>query len=143
MEQNENKFKRTLRPIDVWGLALGAIIGWGCFVLPGNEFLPKAGPLGMAIGMIGGALLEFVYAKSAFGKTHAFICGWFIVLAYWSLVPLNATALALISRYLFPGVIQFGKLYEVAGWDVYAGEVIVNRGFRLLDCVGMAQHTWY
>ena len=97
MEQNENKFKRTLRPIDVWGLALGAIIGWGCFVLPGNEFLPKAGPLGMAIGMIGGALLvlvislsygylirhypvsggEFVYAKSAFGKTHAFICGWF------------------------------------------------------------------
>ena len=36
MEQNENKFKRTLRPIDVWGLALGAIIGWGCFVLPGN-----------------------------------------------------------------------------------------------------------
>lgn len=166
MEQNENKFKRTLRPIDVWGLALGAIIGWGCFVLPGNEFLPKAGPLGMAIGMIGGALLvlvislsygylirhypvsggEFVYAKSAFGKTHAFICGWFIALAYWSLVPLNATALALISRYLFPGVIQFGKLYEVAGWDVYAGEVIVASVFLialgLLNIRGIKSAGW-
>lgn len=47
----EQGFKKELRPIDVWGLALGAIVGWGCFVLPGNAFLPKAGPLGMAIGM--------------------------------------------------------------------------------------------
>ena len=30
-------FKKELRPIDVWGLALGAIVGWGCFVLPGND----------------------------------------------------------------------------------------------------------
>lgn len=166
MVHDDNRFKKTLRPIDVWGLALGAIIGWGCFVLPGNEFLPKAGPLGMALGMIGGALLvlvislsygylirhypvsggEFVYAKSAFGKTHAFICGWFIVLAYWSLVPLNATALALISRYLFPGVIQFGRMYEVAGWDVYAGEVIVASiflvGLCLLNVRGIKSAGW-
>ena len=56
MRQNEKQgFKKTLRPIDVWGLALGAIIGWGCFVLPGNAFLPKAGPLGTAVGMAIGA----------------------------------------------------------------------------------------
>lgn len=41
----EQGFKKELSPIDVWGLALGAIVGWGCFVLPGNAFLPKAGPL--------------------------------------------------------------------------------------------------
>ena len=48
MSQKTGKFKKAMRPIDVWGLALGAIIGWGCFVLPGNAFLPKAGPLGTA-----------------------------------------------------------------------------------------------
>ncbi|MBO5960988.1 MAG: APC family permease [Paludibacteraceae bacterium] len=153
MEKNEKQgFKKTLRPIDVWGLALGAIIGWGCFVLPGNAFLPKAGPGGMALGMLMGGLLilvisisygylirrfpvsggEFVYAGTAFGKTHAFLCGWFLVLAYWSLVPLNGTALALISRFLFPGIIQVGKLYEVAGWEVYMGEVLVASFFLIL-----------
>ena len=156
MRQNEKQgFKKTLRPIDVWGLALGAIIGWGCFVLPGNSFLPKAGPGGMALGMLIGGLLiliismsygylirrfpvsggEFVYAGTAFGKTHAFLCGWFLVLAYWSLVPLNGTALALISRYLFPGIIQVGKLYDVAGWDVYLGEVLVASFFLILLAV--------
>lgn len=166
MENKEQSFKKSLRPIDVWGLALGAIIGWGCFVLPGNEFLPKAGPVGTALGMLGGALLvlvislsygylirrypvsggEFVYAKSAFGKTHAFICGWFIVLAYWSLVPLNGTALALISRYLFPGIIQVGRLYEVAGWDVYAGEIAVASIFMIalaiLNIRGIKSAGW-
>ena len=29
----ERKLQRTMKPIDVWALALGAIIGWGCFVL--------------------------------------------------------------------------------------------------------------
>lgn len=138
-------FKRDLRAMDIWGLALGAMIGWGCFVLPGNSFLPKAGPWGMAVGMLVGALLimvisisfsyliskfpvsggEFVYADAAFGKVHAFICGWFIVLAYWCLIPLNGTAVGLIGRYLFPGILQQGLMYTVAGWEVFAGEVAV------------------
>lgn len=155
-----------MRPIDVWGLALGAIIGWGCFVLPGNSFLPKAGPLGTAIGMLIGAALiiiialsygylinkfptsggEFIYTKETMGKGHAFICGWGMILAYWSLVPLNATALALISRYLFPGIIQQGLLYEVAGWDVYAGEIAVASVFIVLMAIvniyGIKQAAW-
>lgn len=144
-------FKKELRPIDVWGLALGAIVGWGCFVLPGNAFLPKSGPLGMAIGMLIGASIvilislsygyliqkfpvsggEFVYADSAFGKIHGFICGWGLILAYWSLIPLNATAVGLISRYLFPDAIQVGKLYSIAGWDVYAGEILIASFFLI------------
>ena len=142
MSKTKGNFKKAMRPIDVWGLALGAIIGWGCFVLPGSAFLPKAGPLGTALGMLIGAMLiivialsygylirkfpvsggEFIYTKEAIGKRNAFVCGWGMILAYWSLIPLNATALALISRYLFPGIVQQGYLYEIAGWDVYAGE---------------------
>lgn len=166
MTHEQGKLKKAMRPIDVWGLALGAIIGWGCFVLPGNAFLPKAGPLGTAIGMLIGAALivvialsygylirkyptsggEFVYTKETMGKGHAFICGWGMILAYWSLVPLNATALALISRYLFPGIIQRGLLYEVAGWEVYAGEVVVASFFIILMAIinihGIKQAAW-
>ena len=158
--------KKEMRPIDVWGLALGAIIGWGCFVLPGSAFLPKAGPAGTAAGMLIGALLivviaisygylirnfpksggEFVYTKEAIGKRNAFVCGWAMILAYWSLIPLNATALALISRYMFPGIIQQGLLYSVAGWDVYAGEVILASAaiiiMALLNIRGIKQAAW-
>ena len=96
MSEKRVKLRKVMSPVDVWGLALGAIIGWGCFVLPGSSFLPKAGPLGTATGMLIGALLiivialsygymirkypvsggEFVYAKEAFGKRNAFVCGW-------------------------------------------------------------------
>lgn len=166
MSNKNGHFKKAMRPIDVWGLALGAIIGWGCFVLPGNAFLPKAGPLGTAAGMLIGALLivvislsygylirkfpvsggEFIYTKEAIGKRNAFVCGWGMILAYWSLIPLNATALALISRYLFPGVIQWGLLYQVAGWDVYAGEVILASAFIIIMAIinirGIKQAAW-
>ena len=166
MADKRVKLQRVMRPIDVWGLALGAIIGWGCFVLPGTAFLPKAGPGGTAVGMLIGALLiiviavsygylirkypisggEFIYAKEAFGKRNAFVCGWAMILAYWSLIPLNATALAMISRYLFPGIIQQGLLYEIAGWEVYAGEVILASAaiilMALLNIRGIKQAAW-
>lgn len=161
-----SSLKKEMRPLDVWALALGAIIGWGCFVLPGTAFLPKAGPVGTALGMLIGALLiiviaisygylirnfplsggEFIYTKEAIGKRNAFICGWAMILAYWSLIPLNATALALISRYLFPGIIQQGHLYSIAGWDVYAGEVVLASAaiiiMALLNIRGIKQAAW-
>ena len=166
MSNKDAKLRKVMRPVDVWGLALGAIIGWGCFVLPGTAFLPKAGPAGTAVGMLIGALLiiviaasygylirkfpisggEFVYTKEAFGKRNAFVCGWAMILAYWSLIPLNATALAMISRYLFPGIIQQGLLYEIAGWDVYAGEVILASAaiiiMAAINIRGIKQAAW-
>ena len=166
MSKRNGELQKVMRPIDVWGLALGAIIGWGCFVLPGSAFLPKAGPLGTAIGMVIGALLilviassygflirkfpvsggEFIYTRQAIGKRNAFVCGWAMILAYWSLVPLNATALALISRYLFPGLVQQGHLYQIAGWDVYAGEVTLASAaivlMALLNLKGIKQAAW-
>ena len=166
MAQKQTRLKKVMRPIDVWGLALGAIIGWGCFVLPGTAFLPKAGPAGTAAGMLIGALMiiviaisygylinkfplsggEFIYTKEAIGKRNAFICGWAMILAYWSLIPLNATALALISRYLFPGIVQQGLLYQIAGWDVYAGEVVLASAaiiiMALINIRGIKQAAW-
>lgn len=141
-----SKLKKELKPINVWGLAFGAIIGTGCFFLPGNKFLPQSGPLGMVIGvLIGMAMViiiganysfmishypsaggEYIFTKKQLGVNHAYICGWFLALAYISLIPLNGTAATMILRYLFPGLLERGKLYTVAGWDVYLAEVIVS-----------------
>ena len=38
------KLEKSLSPLQVCALALGSIVGWGCFVLPGDMFLPQAGP---------------------------------------------------------------------------------------------------
>ncbi len=163
--EQKRRLQRSMKPLDVCALALGAIIGWGCFVLPGNAFLPKAGPAGMALGMLIGAGIilvialsygyllrnypvtggEFAYATTFFGKGHAFVCGWAMVLAYWSLIPLNATAIGLISRNLFP-ILQFGELYEVAGWPVYTGELLTAVFFIVLLAIinirGIRNAAW-
>lgn len=146
MSEEKVEFEKGLSPLGVWGLALGAMIGWGCFVMPGNTLLPDGGPIGAILGLLLGAAMiviisfsysyliskfpvaggEFVYADTAFGKTHAFVCGWFIAIAYWALIPMNATAVGLVARYIFPGPLQTFPLYEIAGWTVYGGELIVD-----------------
>ncbi len=143
--EGTDKLKRTLSPVNVWALALGCIIGWGAFVMPGNKFLPSAGPLGTAVGMALAALVmtiiafnynymintypetggAFVFARNAFGRNHAFICSWFLGLSYLAIVALNASALALLGRNLLGNVFQFGFHYTVAGYDLYCGELLL------------------
>ena len=139
-------FKRDLSPMSVWALAFGCIIGWGAFMMPGTTFLPTAGTLGTTIAMIIGALImvviafsysymvaihpkaggELNYARECFGDNHAYFCGWFLALAYLANVPMNCTALGLMTRKLFFGVFQFGRLYQVAGYDIWLGEVLLS-----------------
>ncbi len=143
--EKEIKLEKKLSPLNVWSLALGCIIGWGAFVMPGNTFLGKAGPLGTAIAMCIAALImiiiafnynfminkypvaggEFTYTQQAFGEKHAFVCSWFLGLSYLAIVPLNATALALIGRNLMNNVFQIGFHYTIAGYDIYLGEIIL------------------
>ncbi|WP_462323940.1 APC family permease [Desulfoplanes sp.] len=153
MAQTEHvKLEKSLSPAQVWSLALGSIVGWGCFVLPGDMFLPQAGPLATLIGFLIGACLlsfiavsysymiecapvaggEFAYAYLGFGPTAAFVCGWALVLGYIAIIAIDIAALALIFRFLFPGIFEFGKMYSIAGWDVYAGEVILMTSATLL-----------
>ncbi len=142
---NDMQLEKKLSPVNVWALALGCIIGWGAFVMPGNTFLVKAGPLGTVIAMSVAALImiiiafnyhfmiqrfpvaggEFTYTDNAFGRNHAFICSWFLGLSYLAIVPLNGTALALIGRNLMGNIFQFGFHYTVADYDIYLGEIIL------------------
>lgn len=150
--KKEAKLEKKLSPLNVWSLALGCIIGWGAFVMPGNTFLGKAGPLGTAIAMGIAALImiiiafnynfminkypvaggEFTYTQRAFGEKHAFVCSWFLGLSYLAIVPLNATALALIGRNLMNNIFQVGFHYNVAGYDIFLGEIILAVASLLL-----------
>lgn len=167
MSQQETHLSKGLSSLGVWALALGAMIGWGCFVMPGDTLLPDAGPIGASLGLILGAAMiiviafsysyliskypvaggEFVYADTVFGKTHAFICGWFLALAYWALIPMNGTAVGLVARYIFPGPLQTMPLYEIAGWTVYGGELIVDIAaiviVGLINMRGVEAASWF
>ena len=137
---------RYLSPLDVWAIAFGCIVGWGAFVMPGTTFLPLAGPGGTVVGMIVSVVLMLVvgfnyaylmrerpgtggvyaYTKEVFGRDHAFLCSWFLSLSYISIVFLNATALFVVSRTIFGSALQVGLHYQIAGYDVYLGEVALS-----------------
>ena len=145
---------RYLSQTDVWATAFGCIVGWGAFVMPGTTFLPIAGPGGTVVGMgISAAIMlvigmnyaylmsrrpvtggVYAYTKEAFGRDHAFLCSWFLSLSYTSIVFLNATALFVVSRTLFGTALQVGFHYQIAGYNVYLGEVALSAA--ALVCIG-------
>ena len=140
------KMSRYLSEIDVLAIAFGCIIGWGAFVMPGTTFLPIAGPGGTVIAMAVSAFIMIIigmnyaylmirkprtggvysFTKEAFGRDHAFLCSWFLSLSYISIVFLNATALFIVGRTMFGSMLQVGMHYQVAGYDIYMGEVAVS-----------------
>lgn len=146
----------SLRPVLSWlqaaSFALGAIVGWACFVLPTDQFLPQAGPMGYVAGIVisagllmilacnYGVMLKcfpkaggaFFYTAKLFSRRTAFFCGWVLIACYLSLVANNLSALAVIFRYLLPGLMQHIYLYSLAGWPVFLEEVIFT---SLCACV--------
>lgn len=159
---NENNnhsttLKRQLNPLHVWAIAFGCIIGWGSFVNPGKKFLPNSGVAGTAIAMVLGALVmiiiafsyaymvpkhpqaggEFTFTKAYFGKKAAFFCGWFLLAAYLTNVPMNSTAIGLIVDGIDgkADILKFGFHYSIAGFEVYLGEMIFAMSILVLFAV--------
>ncbi|MBK2403648.1 amino acid permease [Erysipelothrix rhusiopathiae] len=137
--------RKRLSKLDILALALGSIIGWGSFTLPGTKFLPESGVINTAIGLILGGIAiifivqgyhvmmsshnedggEFSYTYNNLGKKHGFIVGWFLILCYISMVPLNATAFVLVVKKLFGSIVTFGYLYDIGGTSVYLSEILI------------------
>ncbi|MEC3882790.1 APC family permease [Halobacillus sp. HZG1] len=158
-ERERKKLEKSLKPHWVWAIAFGSAIGWGAFVLP-TDWIAQAGPLGVVIGLSLGAVLmmiigvsygfliekfpvtggEFAYAYIGFGRMYAFVAGWFLTLGYICIVALNASALALLAKFLFPSFIETGNMYNVAGYDVSIIQVAIASAalivFALLNVRG-------
>ena len=140
-----NKSSPYVSSLGAWALAFGCSVGWGAFVMPGTTFLLIAGPLGSVIGIVLGAAVMLVialnyhylinrypgmggtytYTQKCFGYDHGFISAWFLLLTYIAIIWANGTALPLIFRTLFGSFFQFGFHYEIAGFHIYFGEILV------------------
>lgn len=153
-ETQSPELQRQLSPMHVWAIAFGCVIGWGSFINPGKKFLPNSGVAGTAIAMILGALVmiiiafsyaymvpkypkaggEFTFTKMCFGKNMAFVCGWFLVVAYLTNVPMNSTAIGLIVDGLDGNadILKFGFHYSIAGFEIYMGEMLLATLILLL-----------
>ncbi len=166
MKAKAGNGKPYLSAFGAFALAFGCSVGWGSFVMPGTTFLPIAGPVGTAIGIGLGALVMLViganyhylmqefpdaggtytYTKRYFSYDHGFLNAWFLILTYITILWANATALPLIARTLFGDLFQFGFHYEVAGFDVYLGEILLSVIAILLGALltirrKLAEHT--
>lgn len=157
MENKQPALRKQLNPLNVWAIAFGCIIGWGSFINPGKKFLPNSGAAGTAIAMLLGALVmviiafsyaymvpkypkaggEFTFTKACFGKIPAYLCGWFLVAAYLTNVPMNSTAIGLIVDGLdgTADILKFGFSYSIAGFQVYFGEMIFAMAILILFAI--------
>ena len=141
---------------EVLGLAFGAMIGWSWVVLSG-EMIARAGTIGSMLALAAGAVMVFLvgltYAELTsalcraggeltfvfvgMGRVASFLCGWTLVLAYFSVCAFEAVALPTVAGYLFPDF-QVGYLYTVQGWDLYASWVLLGVGGAFL--IGMINY---
>lgn len=149
--ETDNGIKSRFLSLSSWAFAFGCVIGWGAFVMPGTTFLPGAGPAGTLIGILISAAMilavgfcyvyligedkedtgSYAIIRRILGEDHAFLAVWALGMAYISLLWANATAFILIGRAFIGDVLQFGFHYNVAGYDVYLGEVIVTIALML------------
>lgn len=140
---------KSIGKVELFTVALGSVIGWGAFMLPGNFFLKNAGVLNTAIGFIVAVIMiafieksyslmmskyddiggEYSYAKNTFGNGVGFFTGWLLLLAYISIIPLNATAIPMVFEKIFPFYEKGELLYTIVGFPVYLNDLLLSLSF--------------
>jgi len=142
-EAAKSELKRSLGPINLMSLGIGAIIGAGIFVLTGQVAADYAGPgimlsfvvAGIACGLAGLCYAElastmpvsgsaYTYAYGTLGEIFAWIMGWLLVLEYgiaastvavgWAGYVLEIAKDFTFSANLFPAISYAGQ--EGAQW---------------------------
>ena len=139
-------FSRHLSMLGAWAIAFGCAVGSDAFVMPWNDFLPKAGPFGTVLGVLIGGLImtvvawnfhyminrqpgpggTYAYASEAFGHDHGFLCGVFLAFAYLAIVWLDVTALVAVAHYTLGGAFRFGFRYTIQESNIYLGEILFS-----------------
>ena len=126
-ESGEHTLKRTLGPVSLVSLGIGAIIGAGIFVLTGAAAAQYAGPAivlsfvlaGIACVFAGLCYAEFAsmiplagsaytYAYATLGELLAWIIGWDLILEY-----------------------AFGAATVASGWSGYFNSLLQDFGIRI------------
>ena len=142
----EKPKKAGMSLVDLFTLGFGAIIGVGWSMTLNNMFINGGGPvpaiLGFAIATlcfipvalcfaeltpampVAGGVVAYVFR--AMGSKMSFVSGWFVAMAYISLLPWEAIAINNILVFIFPSLQSGRLLYTLAGADIYLNALIVG-----------------
>ena len=167
-EAAKSELKRSLGPINLMSLGIGAIIGAGIFVLTGQVAADYAGPAimlsfvaaGIAVALAGLCYAElastmpvsgsaYTYAYGTLGEVFAWIMGWLLVLEYgiagWSGYVVSIMGDFGLSQTLFPAIQYAGQ--EGAMWATPMIEAVraehgtalaATGTFNLVAAIGIA-----
>lgn len=143
--------KEGLGVIDLFTMGFGAMIGVGWSATLNNLYKNGGGPIPAALGFLLATIVFIpvalcfaeltpalplsggivVYAKRAFNDKVAFIAGWFLSMAYISILPWEAIAINDIVAYLIPSIKSGIVLYSIAGVDIYLNTIILGIALSL------------
>jgi len=162
-EAAKSELKRTLGPINLMSLGIGAIIGAGIFVLTGQVASANAGPAimlsfvvaGIACALAGLCYAElastmpvsgsaYTYAYGTLGEVFAWIMGWLLVLEYgvaastvavgWSGYVVSILSDFGISQTLFPTIQYAGG--EGPQWATPLVQLVQDAGTTSFPATG-------
>jgi APA family basic amino acid/polyamine antiporter len=154
-EAAKSELKRSLGPLNLMSLGIGAIIGAGIFVLTGQVAAAHTGPAimlsfvvaGIACGLAGLCYAElastmpvsgsaYTYAYGTLGEVFAWIMGWLLVLEYgvaastvavgWSGYVVSILTDFGVSQSLFPTIAYAGG--EGPQWATPLVQAVVGEG---------------
>ena len=133
-------------PLGMWAFSIGTSIGWGSFIVTCNTYLQKSGVLGTVFGLLLGMAVIFIitwnlqymirmapsaggiytFQKRVGGNDLGFIAFWFVLLTYLAILWANMTSLPLFARFFLGKAFQFGFHYQIFGYEVWLGEVLLS-----------------
>ena len=138
--------KKGLSLIDFFMLGFGSIVGVGWAVAINGWFGVAGGPVPSLIAYafatimiipiafcyaeltsampVAGGVVAFAYR--AFGTFPSFLSGWFVALAYITIIPWEAIYINDVISLIFPVLKSGDPLYTVAGTPIYLKGLIVG-----------------
>ena len=154
--QQRPELKKEISKIGFFCLAFGAMIGvgWVTAMGPGCErpgqWVPRLlSPLGGILMLFIGfcyaevtAMLpvsggEVAYAYKAFGKSHSFLVGWFLILWLFVRFSFRSYLRGKILSYLFPSIDRW-PLYTINGDTIFGTHLLLA-----LVCVAIITYVNY
>jgi len=138
--------KKGMNLLDYFMLGFGSIVGVGWAVAVNGWMGTGGGPIPSAIAYIFATLMiipiSFCYAEltsampvaggvvafayKAYGSFASFVGGWFVALAYVTIIPWEAIYINDVLALIFPVLKAGDPLYMIAGTGIYANGLIVG-----------------
>ena len=138
--------KKGMNLLDYFMLGFGSIVGVGWAVAVNGWMGTGGGPIPAAIAYafatlfiipiafcyaeltsampVAGGVVAFAY--KAFGTFPSFVGGWFVALAYITIIPWEAIYINNVLALIFPGLKAGDPLYTIAGEGIFTAGLIVG-----------------